>query len=303
MGTHTAFNQCGATITCIKFEFQQLNQSFLFFYQEAVSARMNFASINTEGVSFMKSESKAVKSQATTPSGVREPVLTQEDLQILKAPFPRDRLGVKVQSFSKDRSRAMLVLYLQHTDVQGRLEEVDPAWTTEVLKEERVGDTVYVRLRLVLKGVSRENVGEGSDPKGAYSDALKRCAMLFGVGRYLYDSETVWVDYDESRDRFRNWSFQDYDRIAKGEVAESRPGLKTTSAPQPQAQEKKPPRSRDQLNRILMNLHRPFLTRYPDTKFVDLLKSRYGAGETRLLTVEQMEDLVQFMENQLKSVA
>lgn len=266
-------------------------------------------------------ESKAAKSQATASSAaregtIREPTgreptaardvgLTHQDLQILKAPFSRDRLGVKVQSLNKDRTRAMLVLYLQHTDVQDRLEEVDPAWTTEVLKEDRIDDTIYVRLRLTLKGVSRENVGEGNDPKGAYSDALKRCAMLFGVGRYLYDSETIWVDYDESRDRYRNWSIQDYERIAKGEAPESRPGLKTSASPQAQSpiQEKKPPRSRDQLNRVLMNLHRPFLTRFPETKFVDLLNSRYGVGETRLMTLEQIEDLVQFMENQLKSVA
>ena len=72
-----------------------------------------------------------------------------------------------------------------------------------MINEERLGDSVYVRIRMTLKGVSRENVGEGGDPKAAYSDALKRAAMLFGVGRYLYDSPTVWADYNESRDRFR----------------------------------------------------------------------------------------------------
>src|SRR5690606_28562663 len=109
----------------------------------------------------------------------------------------KDRLGIKVQSFNKDRTRAMLVLYLQHTDVQDRLEQVDPSWTSEILHEEKSGDTVYVRTRVTVKGVYRENVGEGGDPKAAYSDALKRAAMLFGVGRYLYDSPTVWTEYNE----------------------------------------------------------------------------------------------------------
>jgi hypothetical protein len=255
----------------------------------------------------MKSESKLSKAQSSPLHEASVQGLTSDDLKVLKAPFPRERLGVKVQTYSKDRSRAMLVLYLQHTDVQDRLEEVDPAWTTEVLKEERMEDSVYVRLKLTLKGVSRENVGEGNDPKGAYSDALKRCAMLFGVGRYLYDSDTIWVSYDESRDRFRQWSILDYEKASKGDRQESKPGLKTQipdeETPKGKGEGKKQARSREQLNRLLMNLYRPYLTRFPDTKFVDLLNSRYGAGETRLMTVEQMEDLVQFMETQLRSVA
>jgi hypothetical protein len=256
----------------------------------------------------MKSESKAQKVQPESQTSSANIGLSPADLKVLKAPFSKERLGVKIQNFNKDRSRAMLVLYLQHTDVQDRLEEVDPAWTTEVLKEERIGDSVYVRIRLTVKGVSRENVGEGNDPKGAYSDALKRCAMLFGVGRYLYDSDTIWVDYDESRDRYRQWSIEDYERVSKGASTESRPGLKTGSIekkePKVKAESKKTvARPREQLNRVLMNLYRPYLSRFPETKFIEFLTARYGVGETRLMTVEQMEDLVQFMEEQLKSVA
>jgi hypothetical protein len=211
--------------------------------------------------------------------------------------------------------------------VQDRLEMVDPAWTTEVINEERVGDTVYVRIRMTVKGVSRENVGEGNDPKAAYSDALKRAAMLFGIGRYLYDSPTVWADYNESRDRFKSWTIQDYEKFARGQTvpapapasraAESEgegPGL-TTSASAPKASAKAAPaekpaakgktsmRSREQLNRILMNLCRPYLTKFPETRFVELLQSRYNVGETRLMTLEQIEDLVSFMEQQLSSAA
>ena len=50
-----------------------------------------------------------------------------------------------------------------------------------------------------------------------------------------------------------------------------------------------------------MNLYRPYLTKYPDTRFVELLHNRYNVGETRLMTIEQIEDLVSFMEQQLSS--
>ena len=154
-------------------------------------------------------------SSAATSSSLLTGLLTGDDLKVLKARFSNDRLGVKVQSFNRERTRAMLVLYLQHTDVQDRLEEVDPSWSCEIMSEEHLSDTVYVRSRLGIKGVYRENVGEGADPKAAYSDALKRCAMLFGVGRYLYEALTVWVDYNDSRDRFRQWTADDYEAAAK----------------------------------------------------------------------------------------
>lgn len=137
-------------------------------------------------------------------------VLTLEDVKTLSAPFDKATISVKVQSLSKDRTKAMLVCYLQHTDVYSRLEKVDPAWSAEITNESYKGDSIFIRVRLTLRGVSRENVGEGQDAKSATSDAIKRAAMLFGVGRYLYDSETVWVPYNEQTDRFKSFTFEDY---------------------------------------------------------------------------------------------
>lgn len=299
----------------------------------------------------------ALAEESPAQTSFETPRLSQADLAILKSEFTKDRLGVKVQSYSKDRTRAMLVQYLQHTDVQDRLEEVDPNWEIQVLNEIQAGDTVYVRCRLTLKGVSRENVGEGGDPKSAYSDALKRCAMLFGVGRYLYDAPTVWTEYDDSRDKFRQWSPDDYEaalrKVGKkspsrstasssssspsapsraatpspitpaaanhqgvGHQPEASPGLTTrgsAGASAPAAAESKKSgeaapskegtRPREELNRILLNLYRPFLTQFPQTQFAQLLQSRYQVAETRLMSVEQLEDLVGFLESKLKSVA
>lgn len=47
-------------------------------------------------------------------------------------------------------------------------------------------------------------------------------------------------------------------------------------------------RPREQLNQILMSLYRPYLSKYPETRFVELLQSRYNVGETRLIAVEQI---------------
>lgn len=166
-------------------------------------------------------------------------MLTQEDIQVLSKPFPDDTVGVKVQSISKAKNKAMLILYLQHTDVYARLEEVDAGWVFKTVSCEKETRTDWkgtytvtvVRAQLTVCGVTRENAGEGDDPKSAYSDALKRCAMLFGVGRYLYDAELVWVDYSEERDKFRTWTMADY-------KASSRKPMQTATNALPSAPQK-----------------------------------------------------------------
>jgi len=141
--------------------------------------------------------------------------LNNDDVTKLSAKFDEQTLGVKVQSLSRSKDKAMLVCYLQHTDVASRLDSVDPAWSAIITDERMVGETATVRMRITLKGVLRENIGEGSDPKSAVSDALKRTAMLFGVGRYLYDSETVWVPYNEAQDKYRQFTIEDYKRALR----------------------------------------------------------------------------------------
>ena len=256
--------------------------------------------------------------------------LSTDDLKKLAAPFPRDTLGVKVQSFSKDKTKGMLVLYLQHTDVYSRLEEVDPCWSNKVTTQHS-DKGLSVFMSITIKGVTRENVGDGDDWKSATSDALKRTAMLFGVGRHLYDTANVWVPYNEQTDKFKVWTVADYDKAArsagdKAPTAESaalkeqagenktkvdkpfESGLKSPPkgnpppAKSPVIAHKGEPRSRDVLNKQLMNLYKPYLTAFPATKFVELLHGRYSVAETRLMTVAQMEDLVQFMVSQLDVV-
>jgi hypothetical protein len=58
-------------------------------------------------------------------------------------------------------------------------------------------------VRINGEWITRADVGSISDQpdagdqlKAAYSDALKRAAVAFGIGRYLYRLPSQWVDYD-----------------------------------------------------------------------------------------------------------
>ncbi len=123
----------------------------------------------------------------------------------LQAPFPAHLVGWKPQVITKDRKRAMLLAYVDARAVMDRLDAVCPnEWSFEVTVVEGTA-TPTVKGRLTLMGVTREDIGEagGEDGasagtlKAATSDALKRCAVHFGVGRYLYDLPRQWVDWDD----------------------------------------------------------------------------------------------------------
>lgn len=109
-------------------------------------------------------------------------MLTIDDLTMLKRPF---RLA--------DHEFARGFVYIKEDAVTNRIEEVDPAWRFEVLSVSTSGKDVVATARMTIKDVSRDGIGMHgatlTEPeKSAVTDALKRCARLFGVGRYLLNA-------------------------------------------------------------------------------------------------------------------
>lgn len=122
----------------------------------------------------------------------------------LAAPFPPAAIGWKPQVVKGNR--AMACAYIDARDVQNRLDEaVGPEnwWADyQILGK---GEMVICRLTLLVGGraVTKTDVGGESDQpdggdrlKAAFSDSLKRAAVQWGVGRYLYYLPSVWCDFD-----------------------------------------------------------------------------------------------------------
>ncbi|RTG98876.1 DNA repair protein Rad52 [Thermus scotoductus] len=136
--------------------------------------------------------------------------------QKLSEPFPPGEVQWRIEALSRDKKRALVVPYVDARTVLDRLDRVvgPEGWQDayEVLAdaERAVRDErgegrerlVEVKCRLTVLGVTKEDVGEGDSLKAAFSDALKRAAVKFGVGRYLYRLEKQWVDYDPEKGRF-----------------------------------------------------------------------------------------------------
>ncbi len=124
----------------------------------------------------------------------------------LAAPFPAARVAWKPQTVSRDRSSALMVAFVDARTVMERLDDVCAGeWSFDVkLSPGQPGQPPTARGRLTVLGLTRSDVGEADEGeagtlKAAASDALKRCAVHFGVGRYLYDLPRTWVAWDEGR--------------------------------------------------------------------------------------------------------
>ncbi|MFO7696658.1 MAG: Rad52/Rad22 family DNA repair protein [Anaerolineae bacterium] len=136
--------------------------------------------------------------------------LDSDILAKLAEPFRPDQVRWKPQVVS-DSGNALAVPYVDPRVVSERLDQVvggDWAFHWEPLGVQ--GDRLVVKSSLTLMGVTREDVGEHvlsdreqADPwKSAVSDALKRAAVHFGVGRYLYWLDAPWCAYDRRKREF-----------------------------------------------------------------------------------------------------
>lgn len=121
-------------------------------------------------------------------------------LHQLKEPFPADRISWRVGSTTKDKSKGMALAYIDARDVMQRLDEVcGPAgWQCDY--PHAASKTVCrIGIKVGDEWIWKANGAGDSDieaEKGALSDAFKRAAVLWGIGQYLYDLDSPWVELD-----------------------------------------------------------------------------------------------------------
>lgn len=167
---------------------------------------------------------------------------TREVMEALAAPFPEDEIEFLPRAQSN--GKALGLAYIDARTVMNRLDAVvGPGnWTFDF--DVIAPDGKMVRGRLTVLGVTKCDAGEASTEeeilKSAVSDALKRCAVHFGIGRYLYYLPRVWAPYDAQKRRFTETPRLDRAAVEKalricnvGTRPQNRPALRMESAPEP----------------------------------------------------------------------
>lgn len=132
-----------------------------------------------------------------------------EIVRRLAAPF--DLGEVKFKPSAVSGNRALALAYVDARVIQDRLDEVLGVLGWQDSYKVLADGSVMCRLRLRIgdQWITKADVGgqseqpDGGDrTKAAFSDALKRAAVKFGVGRYLYRLPALWADYDPKRRAF-----------------------------------------------------------------------------------------------------
>ena len=121
--------------------------------------------------------------------------------RLLSAEFPRELIKWRVGSLNKKQDKAIPLAYVDARDVMQRLDDVIGAenWSDSY---SFYGDRIICKLSICINGewISKED-GAGDTKiegeKGGLSDAFKRAAVKWGVGRHLYSLKTKWMPVDD----------------------------------------------------------------------------------------------------------
>ncbi len=121
-------------------------------------------------------------------------------LDKLKKPFPPELISWRVGATTKNKDKGIALAYIDARDVMERFDDVFGAenWQCEYPFKGCCRIGVLINDRWVWKSNGAGETQVEAD-KGQYSDAFKRAAVLWGVGRYLYDVQNVWVELDQYR--------------------------------------------------------------------------------------------------------
>ena len=143
----------------------------------------------------------------TVDEGQHEPSVAER----LSAPFYADEVEWKIQSKTKDKTRALVVPYIKARALQQRLDEaVGIENWTDTYFEVKAGFNCSLSIRISGEWITKNDGAETvvmttyddgqkrtiESLKGTYSGAFKRVCTTWGIGRYLYDIPRRWVPID-----------------------------------------------------------------------------------------------------------
>jgi len=127
----------------------------------------------------------------------------------LSAPF--DETEVKFKPQAVKGNRALALAYVDVRAIMDRLDNVLGVENWQDRYQLLPDNSVMCRLRLRIgdRWITKSDVGgpseqpDGGDRlKAAFSYALKRAAVKFGIGRYLYRLPQQWAEYDPQKRQF-----------------------------------------------------------------------------------------------------
>lgn len=112
-------------------------------------------------------------------------------------PFEEADLEWRCGATNAEKTKCLALVYVTNRAIMKRLDEVVGFnnWYPSY-REHHKGVICALSLRIDGEWITKEDGADETDiesTKGGLSDSMKRAAVQWGIGRYLYDAETVWA--------------------------------------------------------------------------------------------------------------
>ena len=186
--------------------------------------------------------------------------MTSEEIQKAFAkPFGLADMRFLPKNVKGDSALAMP--YISARAVQDRLDEVVGVQNWQDEYHLMPDGSVMCQLKVRINGewVMKSDVGsmseqpdQGDKLKAAFSDSLKRAAVKYGIGRFLYRLPPVWAKYDSQKRQFSetprlpDWVLNGLSAPATTQPAQRQPQAQQTHQPQQQRPQQTPPQQQPQ---------------------------------------------------------
>ncbi len=252
---------------------------------------------------------------------------TAEIMNKLQAPFDPAEIEWRVGSTNSDKSKGMALAYVTNRAIQNRLDEVFGIFGWQNVFREWKKDGQLCGISVLHEGewITKWDGADDSNmeaTKGGLSDAMKRAAYQWGIGRYLYKLPSVWVELEQ---RGKNYYIKQEPSLPKwalpeGHVLQRRNEVAATTertTPPPPTQErldtsplkpdppKKETKKETSANTISTDQNRAIrgmedMKKIPHTDVIDYIGKEFSKDSTTLLTKDEASKVITWLNEQPK---
>lgn len=141
----------------------------------------------------------------------------------LAAEFPREAIHWRAQTLTRDGDKALALAYIDARDVMDRLDDVcgPDGWSDSYVETAKGRVIASIAIKTPEEGWVSKSDGAGDTDvegeKGGMSDSFKRCAVKWGIGRYLYRLPDVWAPcetYEKNgKKQWKAWKGSPWDHV------------------------------------------------------------------------------------------
>jgi hypothetical protein len=122
----------------------------------------------------------------------------QDTMNKLKQPFLPSEIEWRVGSTNADKTQGLALAYVTNRAIQQRLDDVFGCfgWKNEFKEWKGSSQICGISIKFDNEWITKWDGADDSNmeaTKGGLSDAMKRAAYQWGIGRYLYNLPDVWV--------------------------------------------------------------------------------------------------------------